>query len=51
MLSSCAGNEFPYVNRDLSLVLDGAPNTLAISQVLGPEGLLVAVGGRKSEDD
>ena len=51
VLSSCAGNEFPYVNRDLSLDLEGAPNTLAISHVQGSEGLLVAVGGRKSEDD
>ena len=46
-----AGNEFPHVNRDLSLdLVDGAPNTLAISHVSGSEGSLVAVGGRKSED-
>ena len=45
-----AGNEFPYVRKDLSLDLDAAPNTLAISHVSGSEGPLVAVGGRKSED-
>ena len=46
-----AGNEFPYVNKDLSLDLEGAPNTLAISSVSGAEGSLVAVGGRKSKEE